>query len=103
MAQAELDALKAINKDDELAAAHAALASIKLNYEWDWLQAEKEYKRAIELDPSLASAHSSYAVYLWVMERLDEALAESRRAQELEPTSLPISLGWPGVHYGAAI
>jgi TolB-like protein/Tfp pilus assembly protein PilF len=93
MPQAELDALKAINKDDELAAAHAALASIKLNYEWDWLQAEKEYKRAIELDPSLASAHSWYAVYLWVMERFDEALSESRRAQELEPTSLPIGLG----------
>jgi len=93
MPQAELNALKAINKDDDLAAAHAALASIKLNFEWDWLQAEKEYRRAIELDPSLASAHSWYAVYLWVMERFDEALAESRRAQELEPTSLPIGLG----------
>ena len=53
MPQAELNALKAINKDEELAAAHVALASIKLNYEWDWLQTEKEYKRAIELDPSL--------------------------------------------------
>ena len=93
MPQAELAAMKAIDKDDELAAAHAALASIKLHYEWDWLQTEKQYKRAIELDPSLAQAHSWYAVYLWVMKRFDEALAESRRAQELEPTSLPIRLG----------
>lgn len=93
MPQAELAALQAINKDDELAQAHAALASIKLHYDWDWLEAEKEYKRAIELDPSLASAHSWYAVYLWVMERFDDALAEAKRAQTLEPTSLPIRLG----------
>jgi TolB-like protein/Tfp pilus assembly protein PilF len=93
MPQAELAALQAINKDDELAQAHAALASIKLHYDWDWLDAEKEYKRAIELDPSFASAHSWYAVYLWVMERFDEALAEANRALTLEPTSLPIRLG----------
>ncbi len=93
MPEAELAALKAINKDDELAAAHAALASIKLHYEWDWLQAGKEYQRAIELDPSFAQAHSWYAVYLWVMKRFDEALVQSRRAQELEPTSMPIRLG----------
>jgi tetratricopeptide (TPR) repeat protein len=91
--QAELEALKAINKDNDLAAAHFALANIKLHYDWDWPEAEKEYKRAIELDPSFASAHSWFAVYLWVMERFDQALAESKRAQELEPTALPIRLG----------
>jgi tetratricopeptide (TPR) repeat protein len=48
MPQAELAALKALNKDETLPQAHVALASIKLHYDWDWLEAEKEYKRAIE-------------------------------------------------------
>jgi TolB-like protein/tetratricopeptide (TPR) repeat protein/class 3 adenylate cyclase len=91
--QAEIAALKAVWKDDNLAEAHAALAFIRFNYTWDWLETEKEYKRAIELDPKYGTAHSMYAEYLTVRERFDESYQEMKRAQELDPISVPISVG----------
>jgi TolB-like protein/class 3 adenylate cyclase/Tfp pilus assembly protein PilF len=91
--QAEVAALTAVTKDDSLAEAHAALAFIKLHYDWDWIETEKEYKRAIELNPKYGTAHSMYAVYLIAMERFDESYQEMKRAQELDPISIPIALG----------
>ncbi|HUE81829.1 MAG TPA: protein kinase [Pyrinomonadaceae bacterium] len=81
-------ALNALRIDDTLAEAHAALGHIKQQYEYDWAGAEREYKRAIELNPNYANAHHFYALYLTMMGRFDEGLAEIRRAQELEPFSL---------------
>ncbi len=86
--QAELAALKAVTKDENLAEAHAALAFIKLHFDWDWIATEKEYKRAIELNPKYGTAHSMYAVYLMVRERLYESYQEMKRAQELDPISI---------------
>jgi tetratricopeptide (TPR) repeat protein len=60
-------------------------------YDWDWLGAEKEYKRAIELNPRYATAHQWYGGYLSVMGRSNEAIAERKRALELEPLSLIIN------------
>ena len=77
-------AQKAVELDDSLAEAHAALAQIK-RHEWDWSGAETGYKRAIELNPNLAAAHGYYATYLTRMGRTAEALAEIKRAQELDP------------------
>ena len=57
-------------------------------HEWDWAGAEREYRRAIELNPSLVEAHNRYAEYLSVMERHAEALAEIKRAQELDPLQI---------------
>jgi tetratricopeptide (TPR) repeat protein len=91
--QAEMAALTAVTKDDNLAEAHAALAFIKFHYDWDWMETEKEYKRAIELNPKYGSAHSMYAVYLMAAERFDESYREMKRAQELDPISVPIALG----------
>src|SRR5229473_467958 len=53
--EANLAALTAVTKDASLAEAHAALAFIKLHYDWDWMETEKEYKRAIELNPKYRS------------------------------------------------
>jgi serine/threonine-protein kinase len=87
---------KALQIDDTLSEAHASLASVKRNFDWDWDDAEREYKRAIELDPGSADAHSSYALYLSIMGRSDEAIIELKRAQELDPVSLYIKMlgGW---------
>ena len=89
-------ALKALELDERLAEAHTALGSLKWEYEWDKSGAEKEYKRAIELNPSYATGHQWYAEHLAAVGREDEALAEIKRAQELDPLSLPISAvaGW---------
>jgi TolB-like protein/class 3 adenylate cyclase/Flp pilus assembly protein TadD len=91
--QAEVAALTAVTKDDSLAEAHAALAFIKLHYDWNWIETEKEYKRAIELNPKYGTAHSMYAVYLMITERFDESLREMKRAQQLDPISIPIAMG----------
>jgi TolB-like protein/Flp pilus assembly protein TadD len=80
--------LKALRIDDSLAEAHAALGHIKVQYDYDWAGAEREYKRAIELNPNYANAHLFYSIYLAITGRFDEGLAEIRRAQELEPSSL---------------
>ena len=89
-------ALKALELDASLAEAHTALGSYKWEYEWDKSGAEKEFKRAIELNPSYATAHQWYGEELAALGREEEALAEVKRAQELDPLSLPIGVvaGW---------
>jgi serine/threonine-protein kinase len=84
-------ALRALELDDTLPEAHAALGYIKLVYDWDWRGAETDLKRAIELDPNYAPAHHRYAVVLSIMGRYDEGLQEVRRAKELEPHCVSIS------------
>jgi serine/threonine protein kinase/TolB-like protein/Tfp pilus assembly protein PilF len=88
---AKAAALKALEMDETLAEAHASLGAARVNYDWDWVGAEKEYKRAIELDPGYATAHQWYAEYLSDMGRHSEAIAEAKRAQELDPLSLIIN------------
>jgi TolB-like protein/DNA-binding winged helix-turn-helix (wHTH) protein/Flp pilus assembly protein TadD len=90
--KARAAARKALEIDNTLAEAHAALGRIKADYDWDWPGAEAEFKLAIELNPNYASAHYFYGVsYLAPMGKLDEAKAELRRALELEPHSLIIN------------
>jgi TolB-like protein/DNA-binding winged helix-turn-helix (wHTH) protein len=91
MPKARTAAQTAIKLDDGLAEAHASLAVIAQNYDWDWATAEKEYRRAIELDPNYATAHHWYAEYLALTGRFDEALAEIERARQLDPLSLIIA------------
>lgn len=93
--KAKTAALKALEIDDTLAEAHASLAHAKY-YDREWTTIEQEYKRAIELNPKYPTAPSWYAVYLMSLGRFDEALVQIRRAQELDPLSLPINMtvGW---------
>jgi serine/threonine protein kinase len=90
-------AVKALEIDNSLAEAHNALAYVKFIFDWDWEEAEKTFERAIALNPRYATAHQFYGEYLTAMGRFDEALRESRRAQELDPLSLIINAisGWP--------
>jgi TolB-like protein/DNA-binding winged helix-turn-helix (wHTH) protein/Flp pilus assembly protein TadD len=77
--------------DDNLAEVHTSLAFILDLYDWNWELAEHEYKRAIALNPSYATAHQWYAWHLIVMGRNGEAIAESRKAEGLDPLSPIIS------------
>ena len=81
---------KALELDDQLAEAHASLATILMS-EWEWAGAEREFHRAIALNPGYATAHQWYSFYLCALGRLDEALAEAQRAQELDPLSVIIT------------
>src|SRR5207248_1889049 len=83
--KAKAAAQKAIEIDDTLAEAHAELGFIIFWYDWDWSAAENQFKRALELDPNSADAHLSYAHLLSNTGRHAEALAEAKRARELDP------------------
>ena len=89
--QARAAALRALQLDGSLPEAHAALALIVQNYDYDWQTAEREFKRAIELNPNYATAHQWYAEHLTWRGRFDEALRESERARQLDPLSLIIA------------
>jgi TolB-like protein/DNA-binding winged helix-turn-helix (wHTH) protein/Flp pilus assembly protein TadD len=89
--KARAAATTAIQLDPNIAEGHAELGLLALYYDWDWKQAEHEFKRAIELNPNYATAHQWYSYYLRAMGRLPEALEEARMAQQLDPLSLSIS------------
>jgi serine/threonine-protein kinase len=88
--KAKAAAEKALELDDTLAEAHTSLAFAKVQYDWDWPGAEREFQKALALNPNYATAHQWYSEYLSAMGRHDEALREIRRAQELDPLSLII-------------
>ena len=88
--RAEEAATKALALDAQLAEAYNALGSVK-HFNWNWAGAEDDFKRAIELNPNYANAHNFYAGYLMCRGRVDEAIAASNRARELDPFSLSIS------------
>ena len=95
--KAKAAAVKALELEDTLAEAHTSLAAVKAFYDWDWPGSEREFQRALELNPGYAPARHWYAtVYLAPLRRYKEAIAEMKRAQELEPVSLIINtdLGW---------
>jgi TolB-like protein/DNA-binding winged helix-turn-helix (wHTH) protein/Tfp pilus assembly protein PilF len=81
-------AIKALQLDDALAEAHAALGYFKFIDEWDWPGAEREFRRAIELDPQDTNAQQWYALYLAAFGRGSEAIEHIGKALELDPLSI---------------
>jgi TolB-like protein/Tfp pilus assembly protein PilF len=82
---------RALALDDSLAAAHTCLALALTWYDWDFVKGEAEFKRGIALNANDAEAHRMYGDFLTAMSRFDEALAEKRRAEQLDPLSVPTS------------
>lgn len=79
---------RALTLDETLADAHCALGFVKAHYEYDWPAAEREFRRAIELEPNNAYAHLFYSnSYLSPLGHHEEAIAEMRRAMDLDPLS----------------
>lgn len=79
-------ALRALQLDGTLPEAHIDLAYVSF-LEYDWAGAEAEFKKGLELSPGDAVAHRWYSTYLATAGRLDEGLAESETAQQLDPVS----------------
>src|SRR2546430_12115339 len=82
---------RALQLNPNLAEAHGSLGLIAMNYDWDWPDAEREFKRALALDPDSTVAHQWYATYLTAQGRFDEAIAQIERARQLDPLSLIIN------------
>jgi tetratricopeptide (TPR) repeat protein len=87
-------ARKALELDRELVEAHVLLADV-LQKEWQWAEAEAEFRRALELAPSDASAQAGFADWLMCQGHTEEALAWARRAREHDPLAVSgVSIGW---------
>jgi TolB-like protein/DNA-binding winged helix-turn-helix (wHTH) protein len=90
--QAREAAMRAIQLDPSLAEAHAALGMEKSHYEFDLPGAEREFLKALEVNPNSPYAHLFYSnCFLLPMGRKAQAIAENRRAVEIDPLSLPIN------------
>lgn len=92
LARAGECAKAALQIDDMLAESHASLGAVMQLQDWNWAGAEAQYLKARDLNPNSAPARQWYADYLCAMGRMDEALSEIRRAQELQPLSLTINM-----------
>jgi TolB-like protein/Tfp pilus assembly protein PilF len=97
--QAEAAAQRAIRLDSMSAEGWAALADYRTYYARDWAGAEEAFRRANELNPSLAWNHYHYAWFLVLFGRVEEALAEHRLAEEIDPLT-PLHTYWiPALHF----
>ena len=85
--KAKANAMRALEFDETVAAAHNALAAIHILYDWDWAAAEAECMRAMQLSPNEPVTHLHVADYMSIQARHDEAIAESKLALELDPIS----------------
>ena len=92
MPKAEAAARKALALDDTLAEAHTSLAAVLYRHNWDWPGAEREFQLSLEMDPGYAEGHRAYAMYLLLVRRAEEAVAELQRARELSPLSIQINV-----------
>ncbi len=100
MRKAKDAAQKAVNLDPALAEGHTSLGYVMLSYDWDLRGARREFERAIALNPGYATAHHWFAHYWLAMDQRDKALAESQKAQMLDPSSpvINVGVGWCYYH-----
>ncbi|HZS47095.1 MAG TPA: protein kinase [Blastocatellia bacterium] len=85
-------AMKALELDDSLAEAHTSLALVLSVNDFNILESNKEFERAIELNPNYAPARQLYSdSNLLIVRQFDRAVAEARKAVELDPLSSNIN------------
>lgn len=89
-AKAREAALQALQRDSTLGEAHAALAHVKQNFDWDFPGAEREYRRSLDLKPNYPTGRHWYGDFLVYTGRLDAGIAELEQAKQLDPESLVI-------------
>ena len=86
--KAKVYAQRAVELDGTLAEAYTALADVEIKYDRDWRSGERDFVRAIQLNANYGTAHLWYAEdYLTFAGKIAEAVAEVKKAQEIEPLS----------------
>jgi TolB-like protein/DNA-binding winged helix-turn-helix (wHTH) protein/Flp pilus assembly protein TadD len=89
--RAKAAAVKALQIDQALGEAHTSLGFCLDAFDWDLKSADAEFRRGIELNPGYATAHHWYAWHLSLLGRNNDAIAEMKKAQNLDPLSLIIN------------
>jgi tetratricopeptide (TPR) repeat protein len=87
MPKSKAASTKALQLDDSVADAHSALGWVLWRYDWNFPEAEKEFRRAIELEPS-GTGRGMYPLFLYSMQRFDEGASQHKQALAFEPLSL---------------
>lgn len=88
--RARLFAQQGLALDDSSGELRCSFGQALRFHDWDWPGAEREYLRAIDLNPGVGDSHRAYALLLATLGRHEEAIAEAKRALELDPLSLII-------------
>jgi tetratricopeptide (TPR) repeat protein len=78
---------KVLEMDSALAESYWVLANINMYYYWNWKEAERNFIHALQINPNPSIIHIDYSVLLTFTGRHEEAIVESKRAQELDPIS----------------
>ena len=87
MPRAKAAAMRALEIDTGLAEAYTSLGMIKFGYEWNYAEADKDFRVSIQLKPGYVTAHQWYSLFLAAMSRFEEAGIEARRTLEIDPRS----------------
>jgi TolB-like protein/Tfp pilus assembly protein PilF len=88
---------RALAIDDGVAEAHAVLAAVLFEHDWNWTEAERQFKRALELNPSLEVASERYSMFLAARGRVDAALTHIANARRVDPLSPLIAASAGGI------
>jgi len=100
MPDAKSAAEKALANNSRLALAHAALGCVRAMYEWNWAEAENDFKNALEIEPRNENVHQWYAThYLIPLGRFDEAFSEMETAKQIDPLNLVINASLGMLYY----
>jgi TolB-like protein/DNA-binding winged helix-turn-helix (wHTH) protein/tetratricopeptide (TPR) repeat protein len=94
--KAKMAAEKALALDSTLSDAHASLGFTLMEFDWNWHEAEVEFRRAIDLNPNCVSAHHWFGLLHAMRGQFTEAEEEMSRARSLDPLSLIVlaNIGW---------
>jgi eukaryotic-like serine/threonine-protein kinase len=94
--QGRAAAMNALDLDPGLGEAHASLAAVLWLYDWQWPEAQAEFKRSLALNPTYPTANHWHAEFVMTMGHPVEAIAKMKNSQELDPLSLIINvaIGW---------
>ena len=89
-------AMTALQLDSDLGEAHTPLAAALWLHDWQWQEAQAEFKRSLELSPTYPTGNHWHAEFVMTMGRHLEAIAKMKNSQELDPLSLIINvaIGW---------
>jgi len=99
--QSRAAALRALELDPQLAAAHVSTGRIKFSYDWDWSGAEMDFGRALELDPNSLDAHFFEGMLFMALGRFPESIAHIERAEQLDPLSATVQSAFGRILYRA--
>jgi DNA-binding winged helix-turn-helix (wHTH) protein/tetratricopeptide (TPR) repeat protein len=97
--QARTAVLRAIELDPQLASAHTALGTIRLQYDFDYPGAEQELRAAREADDRYSRTWHTLGLLRSYQGRTDEAFQYIGRARELEPMTLLFTYSYASLLY----